>query len=424
MKQKRNIYGKEINLKLWWIFSLAAILLLLIGSMSVFAILKNGIGSLPLNGQIYWGVLICNFVFWIGIGHAGTFISAILLLLRQEWRTAINRFAEAMTIIAILLAALMPIIHLGKADQFFQLFPLLNSSGYFLLNFNSPLNWDFYAILTYLILSILFFYIGMLPDLGTIRNRNRKRKTIAFFAAGWTGSYEQWQNRKKTLYVMAGLATVLVIAVHSIVSFDFAVSLHIGWHSSIFPIYFVLGALLSGFAMLCLLAQLNKKINHLDAFIKNSHFDYMSQIMLGTSILLVFVYLNEVFMTLYSGNTFDTRLLMHRMIGSGKWIYFVSLILSLATPQLFWKKSIRNKPGHVVLISVFILIGMWIERYMIIVSSSEISFLPFHQTNYQLNMHAVGLILFGIGFFFLLFLLFIRFLPSLSMDELKKEVQK
>ncbi|MBT3301609.1 MAG: polysulfide reductase NrfD [Bacteroidetes bacterium] len=419
-----HMESSDKNLKLWWILFFISLASLLIGSIGVFLIFNKGLGLLAINNSIFWGVLITNFVFWIGIGHAGTFISAILLLLRQNWRKGINRFAEGMTIIAIVLAAIMPIIHLGKPSYFYKLLPISNNSGYFLLNFNSPLNWDFYAISTYLILSIIFFYIGMLPDLAQMRRINQKNKLLAFFAAGWTGSLTQWQNHKQTLYILAGLATVLVIAVHSIVSFDFAVSMHVGWHSSIFPIYFVLGALLSGFAMLCILAVINRKINRLDNFIRKEHFDYMSKIMLATSILIFFVYINEVFMSLYANNPFENALLIQKSVGKTAFIYYLSLFLSIGIPQLFWKKSIRSNSKQVLILSILILIGMWLERYMIIVSSSETGYISANNSNFSLNFFSLAMILFGIGFFFTFFLLFIRYLPSISYSEILKDKKK
>ncbi|MBT7993679.1 MAG: polysulfide reductase NrfD, partial [Bacteroidetes bacterium] len=267
-------------------------------------------------------------------------------------------------------------------------------------------------------------YIGMLPDLAQMRRINQKNKLLSFFAAGWTGSLTQWQNHKQTLYILAGLATVLVIAVHSIVSFDFAVSMHVGWHSSIFPIYFVLGALLSGFAMLCILAVINRKINRLDNFIRKEHFDYMSKIMLATSILIFFVYINEVFMSLYANNPFENALLIQKSVGKTAFIYYLSLFLSIGIPQLFWKKSIRSNSKQVLILSILILIGMWLERYMIIVSSSETGYISANNSNFSLNFFSLAMILFGIGFFFTFFLLFIRYLPSISYSEILKDKKK
>lgn len=418
MTTNSNMESAGRKNKLWRALLALSLLFLLLGMISIFYVFKYGLAELALSNNIFWGVLITNFVFWIGIGHAGTFISAILLLLRQSWRKGINRFAEGMTIVAIILAALMPIIHLGKPGFFYSLLPLNNNSGFFLLNFNSPLNWDFYAIATYLLVSLLFFYIGLLPDLARMQRLKRKNKVIAFFAAGWTGTQMQWQNHRQTLYLLAGLATVLVISVHSIVSFDFAVSLHIGWHSSIFPVYFVLGALLSGFAMLCILAELNRRINKLDSVIRPAHFEHMSKIMLGTSILLTFVYLNEIFMSLYAYDTSEIALLIQKSSGPASLIHYFSLFLSIGIPQLFWIKSIRINSKSVIILCALILIGMWLERFMIIVSSSEMGFISRITEEYSLNLVSGGMILFGIGFFFTFFLLFIRYLPSISYYEL------
>lgn len=413
----------------WWKVSLyISLFALLIGILSLIRIFTLGLGELDLSNNIVWGVVITNFVFWIGLSHAGTFISAILLLLRQQWRRAINRSAEALTIIAIIIACIMPIIHLGKPELFYTIIPLTNKMGYPLVNFNSPLTWDFFAIMAYFIVSIVFFRFGLLPDFAVLRDRakeKRKKNIYNLLAAGWTGSITTWVKHKKTMYLLAGLATCLVISVHSIVSLDFAVTIKSGWHSTIFPIYFVFGAILSGFAMISTLAVFSRKIMNLKQYIGSNHLGNMNKIILFTGTILIFIYLIDLFSTWYSGNRFEQYTLIHKMLGHHWWIYFIMLSFVLILPQLFWSKKLRTNSKWTLVITILINIGMWMERFIIIVTSSETAYLESGWSNYLVSFTAIGIIIGSIGFFFTCYLLLIKNVPFISMYEIKesKEIQ-
>jgi Ni/Fe-hydrogenase subunit HybB-like protein len=346
----------EKNRNISLIGMLISLILMGYGGFSVYKVFTEGLAATSLQNTIVWGVLISNFVFWIGIGHAGTFISAILLLLNQNWRKPISRVAEAMTIVAIIIAALMPIIHLGIPQQFYKLFPFTSDVGYSLLNFNSPLQWDIYAIGVYFILSLGFFHIGLLPDFARKRDlQNRKHKWYFYnyFSLGWTGTYQNWQHLRIVSFFLAGLITPLVISVHSIVSLDFAVNMNPGWHSTLFPVYFVFGALLSGFAFINIILALVKKYSIQKQQIKNHHFENINKLILFTSTILIIIYLTEYLYVWLNNDPKETQNLLYKLVGSNLLIYAASVIFTLLIPQLLWKKKWRQKSQFAIITGVF-----------------------------------------------------------------------
>lgn len=428
--QEAILSGEKTSSKaesLWRLLFVCSLIFLTAGLLTYLLILKKGLAVLPIGQTVLWGNLIVNFVFWIGIAHAGTFISAVLLLLNQEWRLGINRFAEAMTIICIALAGLYVILHLGKPALFYYLFPAENKTSFFLLNFSSALNWDFYAILSYLIVSIMFFHIGFLPDFGLMRDKSTKKwkqNLFNFLAMGWTASYRHWVHQEKILYILAGIVTALVISVHSIVSLDFAVTLKTGWHTTLYPLYFVVGALFSGFAMLAVLSFISMKTRQLQLFIRPLHYSNMSKIMLVTSIILILIFFNEVLFMLIEGMENGENIFMQKLTGNHAHIYILSLVLTLLLPHLFWRKSIRENAAKVMIISILILIGMWLERFVIVISTAQYVHLNASWVSYKINLPTIGITVGAIGFMMCFFLLFIRFLPPLSIYELKKDQRK
>lgn len=421
LKLKVNNPANTVSMH-WKVAFIISLVFSAAGIYCYYQIFSIGLGVLDINNYIAWGILITSFVFWIGISHAGTFISAILLLLNQEWRRSINRAAEAMTIIAIIIAGMMPIIHLGKPLLFYQVLPFTNKTTYNLSNFTSPLTWDFLAIATYLILSLIFFHIGLMPDLATLRDKatNRIKKNIwNFFSFGWTGSYFSWQNQHKTLLILAGLITPLVISVHSIVSYDFAVTIKPGWHSSIYPFYFVTGAILSGFAMISMIVVIARKFLDIRESISISHLENMNKIILFTGTLLLYIYLSDIFTSLSSGNHAEIYNLTHKLTGHYWWLYLFMLMSTLILPQMFWSKKTRTSPRNTFLITSCVVTGMFLERFFIVVGTAERGFLTSAWADYRPTLYVFGILAGNTGLFSLMLLLLFRFIPFTAQYENK-----
>ncbi len=385
-----------------------------------------GVGIWGINIPVAWAFAITNFVWWIGIGHAGTLISAFLLIMHQKWRTSINRFAEAMTIFAVACAGMFPLLHMGRPWLFYYLLPYPNVMWLW-PQFRSPLVWDVFAVSTYLTVSLLFWYIGLLPDLATLRDRAKKKVTqviYGFFSLGWRGSASHWSRYEKASILLAGLATPLVVSVHTVVSFDFSIALVPGWHSTIFPPYFVAGAIYSGFAMVLTLAIPLRKWYRLEDMVTIKHLDIMGKVMLATGVIVAYGYIMETFMAFYSGNGFDRYMIMNRMVGPYKYVYWTLISCNIVIPQALWWKKARRNPLFLFIISIVINIGMWLERFVIIVVSLHREYPPsywgmFYPTRWD------WAVLFGsMGLFLTLFYLFIRFLPMISIVEMRALVQK
>lgn len=386
----------------------------------------KGTGIWGINIPVGWGFAIINFVWWIGIGHAGTLISAILLLFRQEWRTSINRFAEAMTLFAVACAGLFPILHLGRPNFFYWLFPYPNTMGLW-PQFRSPLVWDVFAVSTYATVSLLFWYVGLIPDLATLRDRavNRFSKVIyGIFAMGWRGSAKHWFRYETAYLLLAGLATPLVISVHTIVGLDFATSLVPGWHATIFPPYFVAGAIYSGFAMVMTLAIPLRAAYGLQDFITMKHLDNMAKIILATGLIVAYGYMMEVFIAWYSGNTYEQYMMLNRMAGPYAIAYWCLVACNVITPQFFWFKRCRNNVIVLFAISIVVNIGMWLERFIIVVTSLHRDYLPSSWDMYAGTFWDWATFVGTIGLFLSLLFLFIRFLPMISIFEMQALVKE
>jgi Ni/Fe-hydrogenase subunit HybB-like protein len=411
--------------KYWWIlFGLSAALMLW-GFACMAYTIGTGIGAWGLNKTVDWAWDITNFVWWIGIGHAGTLISAVLLLFRQKWRMAINRSAEAMTIFGVAQAALFPLLHMGRPWLAYFVFPIPNQFGSLWVNFNSPLMWDVFAISTYFTVSVVFWYIGLIPDFAMIRDRMSakispmKKKLYTLMAFGWSGRAKHWQRFEEVSLVLAGLATPLVFSVHSIVSMDFATSVIPGWHTTIFPPYFVLGALFSGFAMVETLLIIMRKVVNMEAYITIKHIEYMNVIILLTGSLVGVAYITELFMAWYSGVEFEQYAFLNRATGPYWWAYASMMTCNVVIPQLYWIYKIRTSFVATFILSIFVNIGMWFERFVIIVTSLHRDFLPSSWTMFSPSFVDIGIFLGTIGFFFTLFLLYSRTFPVVAQAELK-----
>lgn len=380
-----------------------------------------GIGKWGVNRTIGWGWSITNLVWWIGIGHAGTFISAILLLFRQKWRTSINRAAEAMTLFAVMCAGIFPLIHMGRLPLGFFIFPYPNSRELW-VNFNSPLLWDVFAISTYFLVSLLFWYMGLIPDLGTIRDRMKtiwKKKLYNFLSFGWKGSAKHWQRHESMSLILAGLAAPLVLSVHSIVSFDFATSIIPGWHTTIFPPYFVSGAIFSGFAMVLTLMIITRKALNLEQYITVGHVESMNKIIIATGSIVGIAYITELFMAWYSGVEFERYTFMNRALGPYAWAYWIMMTCNVISPQLLWIKKLRRSLTFTFILSIFINIGMWFERFVIVVTSLSRDYLPSSWTMYKPTIIEIGIFVGTLGLFFMLFFIFIRIFPVIALAEVK-----
>lgn len=406
----------------WWAGFLISVSAMLIGFAAIAYQMATGIGTWGLNKTVGWAFDITNFVFWIGIGHAGTFISAVLFLLRQQWRTSVNRAAEAMTIFAVLCAGLFPIIHMGRPWLAHWMIPYPNMRGSLWINFRSPLVWDFFAILTYLTISLTFWYVGMLPDLATIRDRAKpgpRKRLFAVLCLGWDGSYRTWL-RYETLYkLLAGLATPLVISVHTIVSWDFATSLIPGWHATIFPPYFVAGAIFSGMSMVLTLMIIARKTMGLEDYITPDHIDKMCKLTLTVSLMVGLAYLTELFTAFYSANQYEQFAFTNRMLGPFGWAFFIMATCNIGVTQLLWFRGVRSRMGAVLAISLLANVGMWFERFVIIVTSLHRDFLPSSWVSYAPTSIEMATLLGSFGLFFTCFLLFCRFVPVIAISEVK-----
>jgi len=406
----------------WWAMFLPAFALLVLGVTAVSYQIATGIGTWGLNRTVGWAFDITNFVFWIGIGHAGTLISAILFLLRQRWRTSVNRSAEAMTIFAVLCAGIFPVIHLGRPWLAYWMLPYPNARGSLWINFRSPLVWDFFAILTYFTISLVFWYVGLIPDLATIRDRTKpglRRRVLEILSLGWDGSYRTWQRYETVYKLLAGLATPLVISVHTIVSWDFATSVIPGWHTTIFPPYFVAGAIFSGMAMVLTLMIVARKAMGLEDYITVGHIDKMAKVTLATSLMVGLAYITEFFTALYSGNQYEEFVFLNRALGPFAWSYWIMLSCNVGIPQLFWFRKVRTNPALVFAISIFVNIGMWFERFVIIVTSLHRDYLPASWADYAPTSIELATLAGSFGLFFTCFLIFCRFVPVIAISEVK-----
>ncbi len=414
----------ESDAPIWWYVAMALSSLAVIwGVYSMYVTVAFGIGMWNLNNSVGWGWDIINFVWWIGIGHAGTAFSIFLLILRQKWRTSINRAAEAMTVFAVICAGLFPALHMGRVWDAFYIFPYPNTRGPLWVNFNSPLFWDFTAISAYLTISASFWYLGMLPDFGTIRDRTKSktRKAIyGFFAMGWTGSSRNWQRYEALAFILGGMAAVLVVSVHSIVSTDFASSVEPGWHTTIFPPYFVVGAIFSGFAMVMTLMIIIRKAYKLQDYITDSHLNATAKILTFVSLIMGTAYVTEIFIAWYSGNKYEIFTFFHnRITGDYAPQFWAMFICNAIIPQLFWFKKVRKSLAMLFIISIIINIGMWFERYNIIVTSLAKDYLPSSWATYSPSIVEVGVFVGTIGIFSTGVLLFFRYIPMLAISELK-----
>jgi Ni/Fe-hydrogenase subunit HybB-like protein len=405
----------------WFVTFGIAFALLQLLVITIVKLLFNGIGIWGPNVPVGWGFDIINFVWWIGIGHAGTLISAILLLLRQPWRTSINRFAEAMTLFAVASAGLYPLFHTGRPWMDYWLFPYPNTMGMW-PNFRSPLIWDVFAISTYATVSTLFWYVGLIPDLATLRDRSASkigRMVYGLFAMGWRGSTTHWARHETASLLLAGLSTPLVVSVHTIVSFDFAVSLLPGWHATIFPPYFVAGAVYAGFAMVLTLSIPLRKLYGLEDFITMRHLNYMARVMLATGLVVAYGYTMEAFMAWYSGNQYESFMMLNRFAGPYAPMYWMLIVCNVVAPQFLWFQRMRASTTALMIICMFVNVGMWLERYVIIVVSLHRDFLPGSWGMYSGTVWDWSMFLGTIGLFLTLFLLFIRYLPMISIFEMR-----
>ena len=385
-------------------------------------LLGTGVGVWGLNKAGGWAWDITNFVWWVGIGHAGTLISAVLLLFRQKWRMAINRSAEAMTIFAVMMAAIFPGIHMGRIWVSYWVLPLPNQFGSLWVNFNSPLLWDVFAISTYFSVSLVFWYIGLIPDFATIRDRMKKplpKKIYGVLAFGWSGRAKNWTRFEEVSLVLAGIATPLVFSVHSIVSMDFATAVIPGWHTTIFPPYFVSGAVFSGFAMVLTLLLIMRKAMNLEAYVHVKHVEYMNIVIIVTGSIVGVAYLTELFISWYSGVEYESYAFINRFSGPYSWSYWIMMTCNVISPQLFWVKKWRRSLTFTFFMSIIVNIGMWFERYVIIVTSLHRDCDPSSWGEFHATPIDIGTFLGTIGIFLTLFLLFARFFPVLALNELK-----
>jgi Ni/Fe-hydrogenase subunit HybB-like protein len=424
----------------WWMYFIPANGLLLMWLFVLGSIAWIGLGILGLSYPVGWGTDITTFVFWIGIGHAGTLISAILFLLRQKWRTGINRTAEAMTIFAVMTAGIFPLIHVGRPWLAFWLLPYPNQRGPLWVNFYSPLVWDVFAVSTYLTISAVFWYIGMVPDLATVRDRAFKKLRVldpvkdqtahtiqkirhlvyGALSLGWRGSNRNWSHYEMLYLILAGLSTPLVLSVHTIVSFDFAVALLPGWHATIFPPYFVAGAIFSGFGMVVTLMVLVRAgYPKIKDYVTINHMEVMNKVIMSTGMMVGYAYASEFFTAWYSGQKYEQFIFVNRAFGPYWWAYWTMVSCNVFIPQLFWFKRIRRSIPLMFIISIFVNIGMWFERFVIIVTSLHRDFIPAHWGMYKFTWYDYGFVAGSFGLFLFLFLLFLRVLPMVAMAEVK-----
>ena len=424
---KEILNPMETSPGLWWyitfgISSIAA----LFGFYAIYITVSQGIGTWGVNNSVGWGWEIVNFVWWIGIGHAGTAFSIFLLILRQKWRTSINRAAEAMTVIAVMSAALFPALHMGRVWLAFYIFPYPNTRGPLWVNFNSPLFWDFIAITAYLLISFSFWYLGMLPDFATIRDRTTskiKKAIYGFFGMGWTGSSHHWIRYESLSFILGGIAAVLVVSVHSIVSTDFAVGIEPGWHTTLFPPYFVVGAIFSGFAMVMTLMVIVRKIYKLTDYVTDNHMDAIARILVFISLIMGTAYSTEVFVAWYSGNEYEMFTFFRNRITGDYTVQFWGMIICNALiPQLFWIKKVRRSWIGLLAVSLVINLGMWFERFNIVITSLSKDYLPSNWVTYNPTYVEIGVYAGTLGLFAAGVLLFFRYIPIMAISEVKSVV--
>ena len=417
-----SIWEAKSPPKIWWIVLGFALSLLLMLGGCINHLLMKGVGVWGNNNPAYWGWPIVNFVFWVGIGHAGTLISAILFLFRQNWRTSINRAAEAMTIFAVVCAGMFPGIHIGRVWVFYWLFPIPTEHLAMWPNFRSPLLWDVFAVSTYATVSLLFWYMGMVPDIATFRDRCKSKigKIIySLLSLGWTGSARHWHRYEMAYTILAALATPLVLSVHTIVGFDFAVSQLPGWHTTIFPPYFVAGAIFSGFAMVVTLLVPVRKIFGFEKLITIRHLENMNKIIMATGLMVGTAYGVEFFIAWYSGVKVESFAFVNRAFGNYWWAYWIMVSCNVMIPQLFWFKWCRTNTWCMVCICIFVNIGMWFERFVITVTSLCRDFLPSSWAYFRPTEIDIMMLIGSFGLFTTLFLLFCRFLPVIAISEVK-----
>ena len=407
---------------LWWIAFSISLVALFGGVAAVWYQLATGIGTWGLNKTVGWGFDITNFVFWVGIGHAGTLISAVLFLFRQKWRTAVNRSAEAMTLFAVMCAGIFPLIHMGRTWLAYWMLPYPNTRGSLWLNFKSPLLWDVFAISTYLLISAVFWYVGLIPDLATIRDRSNpgmKKRIASWLSLGWNGSAKSWHRYETVYMLLAGLATPLVFSVHTIVSMDFATSVIPGWHTTIFPPYFVAGAIFSGLAMVLTLMIIARKVMNLEDYITLKHIERMCLLMLSMGCIVGLAYGTEFFMAFYSGNPYEQFVFKNRAFGPLSGAYWTMVSCNVLIPQLLWFRRVRTSLPLVFGIVILVNVGMWFERFVIIVTSLHRDFLPSSWAHYIPSTIEIATFVGSFGLFFTCFLLFCRVAPAIAIAEVK-----
>ncbi len=407
---------------LWYCAFAVSATALVVGVAAVSYQIATGIGTWGLNKTVGWAFDITNFVFWVGIGHAGTLISAVLFLFRQKWRTAVNRSAEAMTLFAVMCAGIFPLIHMGRPWLAYWMAPYPNTRGSLWVNFKSPLLWDVFAISTYLAISAVFWYVGLIPDLATIRDRTKpgvRKRIISWLSLGWDGSARTWHRYETVYLLLAGLATPLVFSVHTIVSMDFATAVIPGWHTTIFPPYFVAGAIFSGLAMVLTLMIIARKVMRLEDYVTMKHIERMCQLMLSMGCIVGLAYSTEFFMAAYSGNGYEQFVFKNRALGPMAWAYWTMVSCNVLIPQLLWSRRIRGSLPAVFVIAIFVNIGMWFERFVIIVSSLHRDFLPSSWANYTPTSIEIATLVGSFGLFFSCFLIFCRIAPAIAIAEVK-----
>ncbi len=409
---------------MWWYFAIFITLMMIgLGLWGIYVTIDTGIGTWGVNNNVAWGFGIINFVWWIGIGHAGTAFSIFLLILRQKWRSSINRAAEAMTVVAVICAGMFPMLHMGRIWDAIFVFPYWNTRGPLWVNFNSPLFWDVVAISTYLMASAVFWYVGMIPDFALIRERTTsriKKSVYGFLSFGWVGTAKGWLRFETASLLLGGLAAPLVIAVHSIVSMDFATSIVPGWHTTIFPPYFVIGAIFSGFGMVLTLMIIVRKVFKYEDYVTRSHLDAIARILVFISLIMGTAYTTELFVAWYSGGDYEMFTFMkNRVTGEYTFAFWTMITCNAIIPQLFWFKKIRSNVLLIFIISIFINIGMWFERYVIVVTSLSKDFLPAMWASYSATFVEVAIFVGTLGIFAFGILLFFRYIPMIAISEIK-----
>lgn len=409
--------------KKWFALFLSAKMLFLFYILHIAYIIATGMGLLGVNHPIAWGTMIVTFVFWIGIGHAGTLISAVLFLFRQKWRTSVARSAEAMTVFAVMTAGIFPLIHTGRPWLDFWLLPYPNQRGPLWVNFRSPLLWDVFAVSTYATVSSVFWYIGLVPDFATIRDRATTKIRRVIYGAlsmGWRGSARDWAHYEMVYLILAGLSTPLVLSVHTIVSFDFAVSMLPGWHTTIFPPYFVAGAIFSGFGMVVTLLTLVRiGFPQFKDYITIDHMEVMNKTIMATGLLVGYSYGSEFFIAWYSGNPYEVYAFTNRAFGPYWWAYWIMITCNVVIPQLFWFQRFRRSIPVMFVVSIFVNIGMWFERFVITVTSLHRDFLPSNWGMYAWSWFDAAILFGSFGMFLTIFMLYLKFVPAISIAEVK-----